>query len=379
MWRIALRRRNITLMGHLVLLCRHVTRADEAALHAARSRSRTDDPAELVAVSEQLSETLARERAQLIAIRHAPSAVATTHARWLRRKLDEHVAPAGFSMKIDCRLDPARSGSWRGTGPADRLCRRFVDLVDRAHEGTPCPRRAVLIIGHMPQLSWLATSLAGNRPWRMRIVDGYLPPFAFRNGEVAAIALTGTRRNRPQGHLDWTVAPDDTRAIEELRDKIKSKMEVAKLLGGFMTLVLGGVVLAPDRLDALASGGDRWAVYAAATLFLIAIGLYLRTMYAYDALLMPTRFWAEAAPGTRVPRWLVRRPPSSAAWILYQNMLYVWTYLFTPATFAVLFGLLALAYAALDPGWIPGVFVALGLALATSYALRHGPVLGSQD
>ena len=80
-------------------------RADEAALLAANWK-RTVEPDELVAVAEVLSETLTRERAQLIGIRHAPSAIATTHARWLRHKLAEHEARVGFSMKIDYRLEP---------------------------------------------------------------------------------------------------------------------------------------------------------------------------------------------------------------------------------------------------------------------------------
>jgi hypothetical protein len=147
-----------------------------------------------------------------------------------------------------------------------------------------------------------------------------VPPVALELAEVAAIALPSLDRTEPnharkrerelcRGHLEWTVAPDQTRAIEDLREKIRSKMDIAKLLGGFMTLVLGGVVLAPGRLGELSRGGHRWAVYVAAVSFLIAIGLYLRTMYAYDSLLMPTRFWAQSF-GRRQPRWLVRRPPT---------------------------------------------------------------------
>ena len=62
-----------------------------------------------------------------------------------------------------------------------------------------------------------------------------------------------------------------------------------------MSLVLGAVLLAPGRLRELSEGGDGWAVAVAAVSFLLAIGLYLRTMYAYDTSLMPIRFWATAA------------------------------------------------------------------------------------
>jgi hypothetical protein len=281
-------------------------------------------------------------------------------------------------MEADEDLDPQRFMTWQGTAPADNLVRELVELTNQESREISVDR-AVLIIGHMPQLGWLAARLMGNRPRWMAFVDGYLTPLALQNGEVACIALTDPRRGRPAGRLRWTVGPDETTAIEDLRDKIKSKMDIAKLLGGFITLVLGGVVLAPGRLEELSRGGDQWAVYVAAVSFLIAIGLYLRTMYAYDTLLMPKRYWGEGVPGGRTPRWLVRRPPSSAAWILYQNMLHVWTFLFTPATVAVAVGLLALAYAALEPGWPEGVITAVVLIGVTVYGLSRRPVLGSQD
>ena len=231
----------------------------------------------------------------------------------------------------------------------------------------------------MPQLEWLGARLTGNRSRRDKLADGPLTPLALAHAEVAAIELGGTREGRPCGRLLWTVAPDDSEAIDELRAKIKSKMETAKLLGGLITLALGGIVLDPGRIDELSRGGDRWAVYVAAVSFLVAIGLYLRTMYAYDALLMPRRYWSGGEAGRSRARWLMARPPSSAAWILYQNMLRVWTYLFTPATAAVITGLLALAYAALEPGLLEGAVAASVLAGVAFYAARRGPALGAQD
>jgi len=375
-------------MTDLVLLCRHMSRDDERVLidavpngHAEPDRAAGGavEPTELVAVVEVLGEVLSHENVRVTAIRHAPSAIATCHAAWLKPRLVGLDDPPDFSMDAENDLHPAHFMNWPGWIPADQLVQRLVNLVNEAPTGSTNPGRAVLVVGHMPQLGWLASRLMGNRsPWT-RVMDGYLTPLALKHGEVAGIALTGARHGRPSGHLEWTVAPDETRAIEDLRDKIKSKMDIAKLLGGFMTLVLGGVVLAPGRLDELSRGGDRWAVYVAAIAFLIAIGLYLRTMYAYDTLLMPRRYWGEGAPGRHRPRWLVRRPPSSAAWILYQNMLHVWTFLFTPATVAVAVGLLALAYAALDPGLLEGLIASLVLIAFSVYGLWRRPLLGSQD
>jgi hypothetical protein len=383
-------------MADCLLLCRHVSREDEEALQVALVKGRgllgrlfrpaeqlaKSEPGELVAIAGILQEVLSQENVRVIAIRHSSSSVATTYATWLKSKLEDGYPPVlldDLLVKADPKLDSACFMKWSGTDPADQLVESFVRQVHEPLVGPQIGHRAVLIVGHMPQLGWLARRLMRNRPLWTRMVDGYLTPLALKNGEIACIGLTGTRKGRAAGHLDWTIAPDDTRAIEDLRDKIKSKMDIAKLLGGFMTLVLGGVVLAPDRLDELSREGDRWAVYVAAVAFLIAIGLYLRTMYAYDALLMPRRFWGEEAPGGDPPRWLVRRPPASASWILYQNMLHIWTFLFTPATVAVVVGLLALAFAALEPGWLEGSVTCGFLIALTLYGFWRRPVLGSQD
>jgi hypothetical protein len=127
-------------------------------------------------------------------------------------------------------------------------------------------------------------------------------------------------------------------------DKVKSKMESAKLLSAVITLALTallGVLLDANRWERLAQaraslGGlpysGQTAVQVGFVLMLAALALYLLTMYAYDGILMPTRFWAErpgrdqdAGDGSSsqsqrrrlVPRrassWLPRRPPSSAA------------------------------------------------------------------
>jgi phosphohistidine phosphatase SixA len=327
-------------MPDVLLLCRHTKSEDELP----------------VAVAERLRETLDHDGLDVATILHAPTPLATAHARWLATQLD------GPAVRADERLAPATDAT---PGGLDELTRSIA-----RGEG-----RAVLIIGHMPQLGWLAARMLGNRPWWRALVDGPAPLLPLKNAEVAAIVVEPEFRGRPAGWLNWTIAPDDATAVDEVREKIKSKMEVAKLLGGLMSLVLSGVLLAPGRLHEL---GDRGAVTVAAVAFLIAIGLFLRTMYAYDQLLMPRRFWGEQL-GTRRPRWLVRRPPSSAAWVLYQNMMHIWTFVFTPATVAVLVGLIALAYAALDLSAPATVAVAIVLAAATAYALRQRPVLGTQD
>ena len=63
------------------------------------------------------------------------------------------------------------------------------------------------------------------------------------------------------------------------------------------------------------------------------------------------------------------RPPSSNAYILYQNMVRVWQSMFLPASGCALLGLLCLAYAAL----LPLVGVTVG------WYWKFRPRLGTQD
>ena len=69
-------------------------------------------------------------------------------------------------------------------------------------------------------------------------------------------------------------------------------------------------------------------------------------------------------------------------WVLYQNMMRIWRYLFTSATYAVFVGLLLLAYAVFPPKlqllvfWMGAI---IGLILFR-FCFRHfGLRLGSED
>jgi len=252
----------------------------------------------------------------------------------------------------------------------------------------------VLIVGHMPQLNWLAYLLTrgfGGRWWK----PWERAALPLASGEVACLAVTG-RGKRWSGHLQWAITPKDDEALKSLHEKIKGKMESAKQLAAVITLVLSvllGVLLDPDkwtRLGEIKTGfpapldySGQAAVQAAFGLLLASVALYLMTMYAYDRLLMPTRFWAELPPRPngrpRGGSWLPRRPPSSSAWVVYRNMMRTWYTMFTAATVLVAAALIVLGAALLrlrtrDLLWaIPAV-----IALAAIRWLFR-PVLGSED
>jgi hypothetical protein len=186
-------------------------------------------------------------------------------------------------------------------------------------------KNAVLVIGHQPAIGWLASALLKRA---VPIVQS----------EILCIDLA----TKPPT-LQWSISPASD-ALQELQDKIKSKMALANLLSGFITAGLG-VLLAmlSDDEKMTALGQQAPVAFTAAACLLIAVALYLRTMFSYDALLMPVRFWAESSSGTsNRPPWIVARPPSGAHWILYQNMIRIWQWQFIPATFLTLSGLFML-------------------------------------
>ncbi|MFD0275646.1 hypothetical protein ACFVHB_17325 [Kitasatospora sp. NPDC127111] len=237
---------------------------------------------------------------------------------------------------------------------------------------TAMRQQALLVVGHQPQLSMLSDELINFgrrlRPWRR-------PPAPIDRAGLVCIELSENFK----GKLLWAISYDDEQAAEQVRDKIKRKMETAKLLSGALTFGLTaifGVLLKKDQFDSLA---HKWSVQAAGVLLLLAAGLYFATLYAYDSLLMPQRFWAGRRSHQRVG-WLVERPPSSAAWVLYQNMLRVWRNLFTTATCLTAAGIALLGYGALRLNLTATILIGVGLVLGGgAWIWRSRPALGTSD
>lgn len=274
---------------------------------------------------------------------------------------------------------------------------------------------AILLVGHQPQLGAIAQALlTRNRrrwhPWNLWASS--TPPIA--SAELICIATDECSLRRPW--VKWTLVPSDDESFKEVREKIKSKMDTAKILGtviaGIFTFLLG-ILADPTKYKGLVNFSDSdvdlldsvgryrsctagiWRDFRSLAVFpdascavlmthasmaflFLALCLYLRAMYAYDSLLMPKRFWAEAL-GKRHPRWLVERPPSSSAWVLFQNMMRVWRWSFSPATLSLAMGLIGLAWVA---SRLRSEFVIALLGVFCLYALFHRlsrPRLGVED
>lgn len=114
-----------------------------------------------------------------------------------------------------------------------------------------------------------------------------------------------------------------TDLTEQLKEKIKSKMDVAKYFTGFISI---SISLAINKLTDHAQDSDvMYRVPVAIGLFLIlsSLALSVATMYAYDRLLMPIKFWTV--------------PPTDIDEILHKEMIKAWRWLFMPTVFT-LFG-----------------------------------------
>lgn len=353
-------------MKKYLLLMRHAGH-EAASSDYARTRQLSDVGRKQVAeVGDRLASVLAgpSEHISLGKIFYAPSDEAKESGAAIQQRLRTKVA---MDPEIDLSTD--HEDKFRSRD----FPRKFTDRVLGSATGGEEHKldNAVLLVGHQPMLGWIAHELTGKA-------------YPLDRSEILCIEVGDDSR----GRLRWVISPRDEQVIKDLQEKIRSKMDVAKLLSGFITAGLGFLLASlvdTGRVEAL---GDRlWAAYLSAGLLFVSIGLYLATMYAYDSLLMPHRFWGETPRNARRrPSWIVARPPSSAQWILYQNMIRIWSRLFTPATICVLGGLFFLAFAVMNAGppwafWMVGGAIALVGFLGYRGIFRRltGPWVGSED
>jgi phosphohistidine phosphatase SixA len=285
---------------------------------------------------------------------HAGSNEATKTAQIVQKIL----IPSGKVTPFEC-LDPQEFFK------RARFDTQAVELTKQIDKKARClckqsekeKGNAVLVVGHEPSLGWISYKLAGNA-------------YPVTNSEVLCFELKGKyekrpyaslrwyEKLRPYASLRWVVSPPDEKTIEDLRDKIRSKMGVANLLSAFIGAGLTFVTSTlADGAKIAFLGRLVRSIEVAALLLFLALILYLMTVVSYDTLLMPRRFWGESPVGAdKRPGWIVERPPSSASWILYQNMLHVWKRQFIPATYFLVAGLFLLC-----------------MAVSTRITLPHGP------
>ncbi len=314
-----------------------------------------------VSVGARLADTLAERNLNLrdLTIVCAPSPEATDTAVGLAGQLSETVPVISLDL-----LAPT---SWTRHSN-ETAAKRWAEIGEEVGD-----TKALVLVGHDPQMSWLLHHLVAGRGQSRA---GELP---LGRGELAMLA-------GPSGQLElqWVLSPSDDKVIEDLRDKIRSKMDSAKLLGAFLTALL---VFAARELAATqnAPGWHPWVAGAGLTLLATATATYFVSMFLYDGLLMPVRMWPSRRPSSRrLPRGFVQRPPSSAAWVLYQNMMRVWSNAFVPATALGGAGALLVTIALARPsdylGWIAVVVAVVAIVAGTGLVTRAArPKLGVSD
>lgn len=142
-------------------------------------------------------------------------------------------------------------------------------------------------------------------------------------------------------------------ATAELREKVKSKMDVAKFFAGFITLLVG-ILLKDGNLASLASK-------VGIIFFVASLGFCVAAVFCYDRLLMPREYWTKIPEGERSEDQFQDR--------LQEEMVRSWLWLFVPAVWCFGIGfLLVLANALGLKFQIPpeGEAVLLILLLATA-------------
>ena len=194
--------------------------------------------------------------------------------------------------------------------------------------------RAIVLIGHQPQLTVIADIvLRGTAKVSWRRVWTRALPLPVGSSEAACLRVDRPRR------LRWLLTEKGTPLAKELKDKLKSKVDTAKFFLGALAVNAGLLVNTSVWNSA---GSSQLAVLGLGAL-LIFLGLLfaVATLFGYDALNMPSEFWAEAArldrrrtaplAGEIPARRTVLRPPSEATVLLFYEMVNVWNRFFLPA------------------------------------------------
>src|SRR4051794_2621583 len=125
---------------------------------------------------------------------------------------------------------------------ADQLARELSARLQTIGADVP-EANALLIVGHAPQLGWIANYLIGASRWRS------LPPPA--RSEVHCLRFKSVKK--PARHI-WSISPSDRETMAALKEKIMSKMTTAAQLGSVITFLLGvslNLLADRDKLDKL--------------------------------------------------------------------------------------------------------------------------------
>ena len=232
------------------------------------------------------------------------------------------------SLAASARRARARPRTSRAQRPSpSQQCACAVSQL-RQHlvEATPGRRPAILVVGHDPFIGWVAYELTGKR-------------IPINRSELICIKLLINTTRRHPGTFIWSLTPTEGAEFPtaKIRDKIKSKLDLAKVLGRpHPALIVASARPRPStRLKrpiphfahACAPG---WLVLASPTISVLPGQSCSASTSALSSLLINCSCRRvsgarRANPGTSSfgagsGRPWSKRPPSSSVAVLYQNM-----------------------------------------------------------
>ena len=193
------------------------------------------------------------------------------------------------------------------------------------------------------------------------------------------------------GRLGTRIQPTSPDEGEtDLLPKVQSKMQTSALLAGFSSATFG-VVLTQSDYWASWPAGAAWpsglqgvAVTAGLVLLALATLLFVVSIYMYDRLALPRRYWDDDADsgdrdesGQRVcpqDRWRSFRRDRVRHGLLFAYMVWVWRFVFSVAVGMALLGFLALV---VHRGvWLVSLLFVAATAVVIAYYVRFRPELG---
>jgi phosphohistidine phosphatase SixA len=218
---------------------------------------------------------------------------------------------------------------------------------------------AFIVIGHQPQLTLIARKLL--KRWPLKLLSRSALPgdsLPIEDSEAACIRLGYGPLQWHRPRLLWLITAKPEDLLKELKDKIKSKYDVAKFfLGAF--IVNTGLLLSTGIWGSIDFGDTSQLMVSLLAAFgiimaLTSLAFTAATLFSYDSLLMPESLWSEAGEGwwrrlrgsgRRPPKWSVLRPPSQVHVILFYEMMHVWKCCFVPAVILAFISIVSLVSA----------------------------------
>jgi phosphohistidine phosphatase SixA len=254
----------------------------------------------------------------------------------------------------------------------------------QAGDANPQTKSVYILVGHQPYLTEIARHLL-----KGKLPSNSLP---LEGSEAACLHIDGKRRR-----LCWLITEKPTSLLNELKDKIKSKFDVAKFfLGAFVVntgLLLNAGIWSTGEPQNTFAPTDKVLVVVAIIAAMASLALSAATLFSYDKLMMPEAFWSDNSKRGGRPtnidkmasNWSVSRPPSQVQVVLFYEMVHVWKVFFIPAIFSAFLaiGLLVVAFAhraMLVPAtWRFGVDVFVTFFLVVAFYYWKRSKLGFED